>query len=137
MSKTVRALTFSVMLPFAALATTSAIAEDDPSAGKGAAKLEYPALARRLFLNAINTPGPNRLILYSKAECELCELAVAMLDEVLAGSQWQYELVDITTDTALEERYGWSIPVLRCADSTTELNWPFTPSRIRKLLEAA
>ena len=38
MSKTVRALTLSVMLPFAAFATTSAIAEDDPSAGKGAAK---------------------------------------------------------------------------------------------------
>ena len=38
MSKTVRALTFSVMLPFAAFATTSAIAEDDPSAGKGAVK---------------------------------------------------------------------------------------------------
>ena len=38
MSKTVRALTLSVMLPFATFATTSAIAEDDPSAGNGAVK---------------------------------------------------------------------------------------------------
>ena len=38
MSKIVRALTLSVMLPFAAIATTSASAEDDPSAAKGAVK---------------------------------------------------------------------------------------------------
>ncbi len=67
----------------------------------------------------------------------MCDHAVVMLEEVLAGSGWHYQTVDITTDPQLEQRYGWSIPVLRCPASETELAWPFTPSRIRKLLATA
>ena len=59
-----------------------------------------------------------------------------MLDEVLANTGTGYQLVDITTDPLLEEQYGWSIPVLSCPASSQQLNWPFTPSRIRRLLAA-
>ena len=78
----------------------------------------------------------SELILYGTSGCHLCEEAEALLDCCLrtANSPTGFETVDIATDPELVESYGLLIPVLRNVESGIELNWPFGPEDIRKLL---
>jgi hypothetical protein len=77
-----------------------------------------------------------RLILYGTSGCHLCEEAEAILDYCLqaASSPSRFQTVDIATNSELMERYGLLIPVLRNDDSGNELNWPFGPEEIRKIM---
>lgn len=61
------------------------------------------------------------LILYTRAECHLCDQVIRMLDR--AGIHWRP--VDIEEDAGLEACYGLRIPVLRRPDSGRELDYPF------------
>ena len=80
--------------------------------------------------------GNGQLVLYSRQECHLCDQAQALIEQVIAGSDWQLEKVNIDSDAKLTELYRYSIPVLARIDGAeiTALNWPFPPSRIRALL---
>lgn len=75
--------------------------------------------------------------LYGTSACHLCELAEALLAQLLAGfdeaRRPRIELVDIADDDALIDRYGSRIPVLRRADGA-ELAWPFDAAQARALL---
>ncbi len=67
------------------------------------------------------------LSLYGTSACHLCELAEALLAQILLSyPDWQIELLDIADDDALVERYGIRIPVLRNMITGAELDWPFT-----------
>jgi hypothetical protein len=75
-----------------------------------------------------------RPILYSTAACHLCELAEELLVASRAaapGLAW--EVVDISEDDALFERYGERIPVLRFPGGD-ELGWPFTGDDLHQAL---
>jgi hypothetical protein len=61
------------------------------------------------------------LILYTRADCHLCDQVIMMLDAV--GVRWRP--VDIDADPELVERYGLRVPVLRCPDTGRELFYPF------------
>ena len=61
------------------------------------------------------------LILYSRADCHLCDQVIMMLDR--AGVRWRP--VDIDDDPELVERYGLKVPVLRRPDTGRELFYPF------------
>ena len=79
------------------------------------------------------------LILYSRQDCHLCDQAQALIERVIAGSDWQLEKVDIDSDPQLTELYRFTIPVLARVNVDAEspaasLNWPFPPSRIKDLL---
>ena len=90
------------------------------------------------------------LILYSRQDCHLCDQAQALIEQLIAGSDWQLEKVDIDSDPQLTELYRFTIPVLARVNSAaaeaespastststsmTTLNWPFPPSRIKDLL---
>ena len=52
------------------------------------------------------------LTLYTRPGCHLCEVMQAVVEEVRARLPLTIEVVDITTDPALEARYGLEIPVL-------------------------
>jgi glutaredoxin len=57
-------------------------------------------------------PAKAHVILYTRPGCHLCEEAKAeMLAANCAGS-YTLEEVNIETDPALKERYGWEIPVI-------------------------
>jgi len=72
-----------------------------------------------------DTDESQMLVLYGTSACHLCEQAEALLVEALpAGGDVCYRKVDISTDDALFERYGWIIPVLARPDGK-ELSWPF------------
>jgi glutaredoxin len=70
----------------------------------------------------------SQLVLYTRPGCHLCDLAAAMLDR--QGLAWRP--VDIEGDTSLLERYGSSVPVIRCPDTGDELFFPFDEEGIRQ-----
>ena len=61
------------------------------------------------------------LILYTRRDCHLCELAADMLDA--AGLRWRP--ADIESSEAMEREYGLRVPVVRRADTGRELDFPF------------
>ena len=65
--------------------------------------------------------------------CSLCDdaLDVVLGSKILAGCS--LELVDISTNDALIESYGDSIPVVLCGD--IELRWPFNEKDFLQLRE--
>ena len=71
------------------------------------------------------------LILYQRDDCHLCDLALEMLASARAP---EFDSVFIDGDDALEARYGLRVPVLRDAGRGIELDWPFEPGALRRLL---
>lgn len=68
------------------------------------------------------------LTLYSTSGCHLCEQAEALVLPLLSGQSLQLQVVEISGDDALLERYGLRIPVLGCHAGNgewQELGWPF------------
>ena len=53
-----------------------------------------------------------RLTLYSKPGCHLCDEMKHVIDAVAARVPLAVEVVDISTDADLLDRYGLEIPVL-------------------------
>jgi len=72
------------------------------------------------------------LLLYSRPECHLCDVAAAMLADV--APQAPFRKVDIERDINLLSRYSVSIPVLQRADGA-ELGWPFDAAALTEFLE--
>ena len=59
-----------------------------------------------------NGQVPPHLTLYSKPGCHLCDGMKVTIDQVATRVPLTIEIVDISTDPALTERYGLEIPVL-------------------------
>ena len=76
--------------------------------------------------------------LYGTSACHLCEVAEALLAQLLAelaeDVRPSIELIDIADSDALIERYGTRIPVLRRERDGVELVWPFDAVQARQLL---
>ena len=75
--------------------------------------------------------SPPTLILYQRDDCHLCDLA---LDALASAGVPAFESVFIDDVTALEERYGVRVPVLRDARDGRELDWPFDADAARRWL---
>ena len=73
------------------------------------------------------------LILYQRAHCHLCDLALEALAQARTP---EFESVFIDGDAALEARFGVRVPALRDAASGRELDWPFDPEGVRRFLLA-
>lgn len=75
----------------------------------------------------------NELILYTRAECHLCDQAEAVARD--AAERVTFALVkrDIDGDVPLLQRYATRIPVLARADDGAELNWPFDADQVAEL----
>jgi glutaredoxin len=52
------------------------------------------------------------LVLYTKADCPLCERMKAELARARLSTPWRLEEVDVDGDPELRVRYGLSVPVL-------------------------
>ncbi|MFZ5653088.1 MAG: glutaredoxin family protein [Pseudomonadota bacterium] len=75
------------------------------------------------------------LRIYTGAGCHLCDRGRAGAQPVAESRGWQLAAISIAADPGLRERYGRRIPVLQ-APSGAELDWPFTPGQVRRLLIA-
>ena len=70
-----------------------------------------------------------KLILYSRLECPLCEIA----EELLQTEAVQYEFVDIDDSAELIKQYHVRVPVL--SNGQRELDWPFGAGDVRELAD--
>ncbi|WP_309130533.1 glutaredoxin family protein [Brevibacterium sp.] len=52
------------------------------------------------------------LTFLTRADCHLCEVARTSIAEVVAGRQVAVTEIDIDSDEALADQYGWDIPVV-------------------------
>jgi len=75
------------------------------------------------------------LLLYGTVGCTLCEQAREMAEVEVARAAFIIEDVDIADDDAMLERYATRIPVVRRADRSVELDWPFDHHGLRMLLQ--
>lgn len=73
----------------------------------------------------------SEVVLYSRPDCHLCELAAQMLDA--ADVTWRE--IDIDGDPELAARYGLLIPVVRIGTTGRELGFPFDAERLLRFLE--
>jgi glutaredoxin len=67
---------------------------------------EHPEDAR------LAVAGPREVTLYTRPGCHLCEEAKAAIAPLLREFGAALREINIENDPALEERYGWEIPVV-------------------------
>jgi hypothetical protein len=70
-------------------------------------------------------------ILYTRADCHLCETAAVAMDRL--GLRWR--AVDIDSDPALEKEFGLLIPVVRHPHTGRRLCFPFDENRLAGFAE--
>lgn len=72
------------------------------------------------------------LTLYGTAGCHLCEQAEELLQPFVTAGVFTFDVVDISTDDVLVERYGIRIPVLALdtVKERVELGWPFDQAQV-------
>lgn len=54
----------------------------------------------------------NKITLYSKTDCPLCDKAEKLLRKLQREFRYEMEVIDITQDEAVFERYCLEIPVI-------------------------
>jgi hypothetical protein len=69
--------------------------------------------------------------LIRRERCALCDMAQAICDALALTPATVRHVED---DTALEDRYGWHVPVMVRADGA-ELRWPFDAVSVQKFLQ--
>lgn len=82
------------------------------------------------------TVSVKRLFLYTTSACHLCEQAQNLLEPILLKGTFQLQLVEISDDDELMERYGLRIPVIRRDDSNADLGWPFDEAQVKQYLQS-
>ncbi len=71
---------------------------------------------------------------FTTSQCQLCELAEALLIQTPLPEPVPVEAVDIAQSEALVAEYGTRIPVLRREDTGAELEWPFDQTTLLAFL---
>jgi hypothetical protein len=75
--------------------------------------------------------GPQRVTLYERDGCHLCDEARVLLDEMIGMDR--YARVDIDTNDDLVLRYGFRVPVI-ALDGVDRLDAPITAPDLRALV---
>jgi hypothetical protein len=75
----------------------------------------------------------DRVVVYTRPGCHLCEDAVEIVSRVCADVGTTYREVDITTDPELQRRYGEQIPVT-LVDGVQHDFWRVDERRLRAAL---
>ena len=73
-----------------------------------------------------------RVVLYERAECHLCEEARLVLDALIGPNR--YARVDIDESDELVVRYGFRVPVL-AVDGVDRLEAPITEPDLREVVK--
>jgi Glutaredoxin-like domain (DUF836) len=74
-----------------------------------------------------------RLTLYGRADCELCDEMVAVVERVAGESGLRVESVDVDGDPRLAAEYGFDVPVL-CIDGQKAFQHRVTEAALRARL---
>ena len=74
------------------------------------------------------------LILYGKPDCHLCHEARDLLVQLQREYTFTFDEINILTDSALEEKYRYDIPVI-VIDAQLELTAPIMERELRAVLQ--
>ena len=77
-----------------------------------------------------------QFILYGTDCCQLCDEALELVEQALEGKDYNIDIIDVSHSNKLMAQYAYSIPVLKCLESKSELNWPFTGFEILSLTQS-
>ena len=89
-------------------------------------------------MNGGRLPRPHCVIavtIYSRPGCHLCDEMKAVVDRVARSVPIVVEEIDVSTDPALEARYGGDIPVL-LVRGTKAAKYRVTEAELRRILNA-
>ena len=75
-----------------------------------------------------------RLTLYGRSYCHLCEDMAMALRQLQASMEFSFEVVDVDADAAIEERYGELVPVLTDAQGLEICHYFLDPAALRARL---
>ena len=90
---------------------------------------------RGLFLGLWFIHLMQNVILYTKADCGLCDQAYQILLNLAYDTPLRIDLVDITQNHRIHAKYMERIPVLAKPHTVAELNWPFTAEDVQFYLD--
>jgi glutaredoxin len=71
--------------------------------------------------------------LYVTGDCHLCDEAERLLHRLMREMRFRLEVVDISSDAALYERYSLAVPVL-AVDGEAVLSAPLDEGQVREVL---
>ena len=77
--------------------------------------------------------APTTLTLYSRPGCHLCEEMKAVVEPVAGELGCRVDEVDISSDPALEARFGEQMPVL-CVEGRKAFKYEVTAAALRRYL---
>lgn len=75
-----------------------------------------------------------RLRVYGRRYCHLCDEMIIALRALQPELRFQFEVVDVDSDAALEERYGERVPVLIDAQDEEICHYWLDENALRKRL---
>ncbi|WP_149203996.1 glutaredoxin family protein [Actinotalea subterranea] len=81
----------------------------------------------------MSAQGTERVVLYVRSGCHLCEEARGLVDEVAAEAGAGVAEVDIDTSPELVAKYGELVPVVT-VDGVQQGFWRFDAARLRRAL---
>jgi hypothetical protein len=78
--------------------------------------------------------GPAHVLVYSRADCHLCELAWEQLQRARRRFHFTLEKIDISSDAELTGRFGDQVPVV-CVDGEVRFRGRVNEVLLMRLLE--
>ena len=82
-----------------------------------------------------NLAAAPKVVIYSRPGCHLCDEMKAVVQKVAETLSLEIEEIDISTDPALDARYGLEIPVLML-DGKKVAKYRVSEAQLRRLLLA-
>ena len=89
-----------------------------------------------MFGRTRNTTAPLPVVLYTRAECLLCDEMQAEISRAGRGEHYVLRTVDVDSERALKKAFGLRIPVLEI-DGHVEFEGRLTAAEFRTRLDAA
>jgi hypothetical protein len=77
-----------------------------------------------------------RVLVYSRAQCHLCDVVMEVVESVCGELGERYRTVDIDSSADLVARYGEAIPVV-LVDGSQIAQWRLAPDVLRRALARA
>ena len=77
---------------------------------------------------------PERLTLYGRSYCHLCEEMATALSELQKSLDFTFTVVDVDADPAIEARFGELVPVLTDAEDREICHYFLDPAALRAAL---
>ena len=71
--------------------------------------------------------------LLTKSRCPLCTEALQLMYALDIDEPLELTVVDIESDTELQQEYGWLVPVLK-DHQDNELRWPFDQQQLLEFI---